>query len=82
MSFERKPAWAASLDRDEYHPKCDRCEAFARWSIANYENDDSLGSPQWVTRWFACGRHLTSVLNDGDWWCDSVQLYDLTGARS
>lgn len=52
--------------------KCDRCAAFPRWSICNLEGDDL----QPITRWFACGRHLHSVLAEGDWEVDCVYVYD------
>jgi hypothetical protein len=31
-----------------------------------------------VVRWFACGRHLHSVLADENWAMDVVHIYDLT----
>lgn len=73
---DRRPRWASR--EDDAHPICDRCKAFARWSICNLEG------PQLdpITRWFACGRHLSLVLNEGFWEVDSVHLYDLTGAHS
>lgn len=74
---DRKPKWWANLDRDAYHPKCDRCDAFARWSVGNFEGD--AGMP--TIRWMACGRHLHRVLEDADWHLDAVELYDLSGVR-
>lgn len=73
----RAPRWAA-WDDDPNSPPCDRCTAFARWSICNLEGPD-LGP---VVRWFACGLHLNGVLAHGCWEVDSVTIYDLTGAHS
>lgn len=79
-AIERKPKWAWSSvdDPDPYYPKCDRCEAFARWSIGNFETDhqDKMLAP--VIRWFACGRHIGRVLTDANWHLDAVMIYDLT----
>ncbi len=54
---------------------CDRCPAFAVWSIQNYEGDPM----QPIVRWFACGRHIHQVLTEGDWEVDAVQVMDLRG---
>lgn len=58
-------------DREEI-PECDQCTAAARWAICNLEGDDM----QPIVRWFACGRHLNSVLSVADWELDCVQVYD------
>ena len=55
--------------------RCDRCPAFAVWSIANVEGP----AMQPIVRWFACGRHLHTVLTEGDWELDAVHVYDLRG---
>jgi hypothetical protein len=55
-------------------PTCDRCAAHARWAIANIQGYDMAP----IIRWFACGRHLASVLSDGSWEVDCVQVYDLS----
>jgi len=52
--------------------KCDRCDAHARWSICNVEGDDM----QPIGRWLACGRHLHTVLANGQWDMDCVHVYD------
>jgi hypothetical protein len=57
-------------DRDE--AICDYCGAFPRWRIANLEGD----AMEPIIRWFACGRCLHSVLADGRWALDAVQVYD------
>jgi hypothetical protein len=31
-----------------------------------------------ITRWFACARHLHTVLDDADWDMDIVHVYDLS----
>lgn len=79
---DARPSWAWSTvgDPSPYHPKCDRCDAFARWSIARAED---VGPPlsgrfDWFVRWFACGTHLNRVLIDADWLMDEVHVYDLT----
>lgn len=72
---ERKPSWAWSSvdDPNPTYPKCDRCDAFARWSMAELEGN-ARGVPDWVVRGFACGRHLGMVLDasgDYEWMvCD------------
>lgn len=59
---------------------CDRCPAFAPWSIQNLEGDDLAP----ITRWFACNRHLALILRqhflDGDWEVDTVQVMYLDPA--
>ncbi|WP_100499376.1 hypothetical protein [Geodermatophilus chilensis] len=55
--------------------RCDRCTAYAVWSIQNYEGGDM----QPIVRWFACGRHLHQVLTEADWEVDAVQVMDLRG---
>ena len=75
-AHERRPRWA-TWD-DDHYPACDRCEAFARWAICNLEG----ASLNPITRWFACGRHISLVLAGGMWDVDSVHIYDLTGAHS
>lgn len=77
----KKPSWArSSVDHpDPHYPKCDRCEAFARWSIARAEGTfDIRGDLEFITRWFACGTHLNRILADEEWQLDVVQIYDLT----
>lgn len=77
MSEQETPRWATWDDGGD-HPRCDRCAAFARWSVCNLEGP-------WldpIVRWFACGRHLSQVVADAPWEVDSVHLYDLTGAHS
>lgn len=56
-------------------PTCDECPSPARWSIANYEDENAVVA---TVRWFACGRHVHKVLAEGDWWLDCVEVYDLT----
>ena len=51
----------------------DRCGSYAAWSICNLEGYDM----QPIVRWFACGRHLHTVLTDGLWDVDAVSVYDL-----
>lgn len=51
-------------------PGCDTCHAPAHWSIQNYEGDAL--SP--TVRWFACGRHVHSILLNGRWDMDAVQV--------
>lgn len=58
-------------DREEI-PDCGRCSAAARWSICNLEGDRM--DP--IVRWFACGRHLHTVLTEANWELDCVQVYD------
>lgn len=66
-----EPGSAASVARgpvlDDNH--CDRCPAFAPWSIGDY--DDQL---QPITTWFACNRHLALVLREADWSLDAVEV--------
>lgn len=80
MAEERKPKWAWSSvdDPDPYYPKCDICDAFARWSIGNFEDDDQLMKVSPIIRWFACGLHMNLVLSEADWYLDAVMVYDLT----
>ena len=78
---ERKPKWAWSSVDDPHpdYPTCDRCDAFARWSIARHENEfDPMGGLAFTVRWFACGTHINAVLTEEDWWLDEVHVYDLT----
>lgn len=75
-TMTRKPKWAR-WDDDDFYPICDRCKAFARWSICNIEGNEMRP----IVRWFACGTHLNTVLLDGDWEVDTVSIYDLTGQR-
>lgn len=56
--------------------RCDRCPAFAPWSIQNFEGLDM----QPVTRWYACNRHLATVLREADWEVDAVQVMYLDPA--
>jgi hypothetical protein len=58
-------------DREEI-PDCDRCHTAARWSVCNLEGI----SMDPIVRWFACGRHLHTVLTEADWELDCVQVYD------
>lgn len=55
-------------------PICGKCTRHARWSICNLEGPDMAP----IVRWFACGRHLHSVLVEGRRAVDAVQVYDLT----
>lgn len=48
---------------------CDRCPAFAPWSIADY--NDQLEP---ITTWFACNRHLAMVMRFADWNLDAVEV--------
>jgi len=75
MSTEPRWAWSSVDDPNPYYPKCDYCQAFARWSICNYEGDDGM-TP--IVRWFGCGQHVNRALSEGAWWLDAVQVYDLT----
>lgn len=59
----------------EYDVRCDQCSSYAAWSIQNLEGEDM----QPITRWFACGRHLHSVLTGGEWEMDTVHVMDLRG---
>lgn len=61
---DRKPKWAWSSvdDPNPHYPTCGRCDAFARWAFAEY--DQPITSPgSWITAGFACGRHLSTVLD-------------------
>ena len=77
---ERVPSWAwSSVDSpNPQYPTCDQCDAFARWAIGRFETPDSISMFAPTTRWFACGRHLSRILIDADWWLDAVMIYDLT----
>jgi hypothetical protein len=50
---------------------CDRCPAYAPWSIADH--DERLNP---VTRWYACGKHLSTVLRQSVdlWEVDMVEV--------
>lgn len=82
MSAAAKPTWAWSTvdDPKPHFPRCDRCEAFARWSVARWEGEASklTGELIFITRWFACGNHLNRVLMDEEWNLDEAHIYDLT----
>src|SRR5690606_8852285 len=68
-TLERKPKWAWSSADDPHpdDPTCDRCDAFARWSIARHENEfDPMGGLRFTVRWFACGTHINAVLTEED----------------
>ena len=54
-------------------PGCDTCTNRARWSIQNFEGDDM----EPIVRWLACGQHLHSILIDGRWDTDAVQLMEI-----
>ena len=56
---------------------CDRCTAYAPFSIADY--DDEL---QPITTWFACGRHLSRVLREEDWNLDAVEVRYMTAEEA
>jgi hypothetical protein len=44
--------------------------------VVNIEGD--IGDPgTWIVRGLACGRHLHAVLDELEWYLDSVLLYDL-----
>ena len=75
---DRKPSWAwSSVDYPEPHyPKCDLCDAFARWSIGDV--GDEVTFADIMIQWMACGTHLNRVLIDADWSLDTVTIYDLT----
>lgn len=76
---EPKWAWSSVDHPDRHYPQCDRCTAFARWSVARGECDADPGAELvFVTRWFACGVHLNRVLSDEEWGMDVVHVYDLT----
>lgn len=76
---ERKPSWAWSFvdDPSPYYPQCDRCDAFARWSIGEFEDDHPERLAP-IIRYFACGRHISGVLTDAQWILDALMIYDLT----
>jgi hypothetical protein len=57
---------------------CDRCPAYAPWSIQNLEGDDM----QPITRWFACNRHLALVLREGHWEVDAVEVRYMTAEEA
>lgn len=74
---ERKPKWAWSSvdDPSPHYPLCDRCQAFARWSVGQFEQP-ATGRGGWIIRAFACGRHLGTVLEasgEYEW-----MVYDIT----
>lgn len=75
---ESKPPWAWSSvdDPDPYYPPCDRCDAFARWSVGEFENDPADLAP--IIRYFACGKHIARVLTEAVWVLDALMIYDLT----
>lgn len=54
-------------------PGCDSCTNRACWSVQNFEGLDM----QPITRWFACGRHLHSILIAARWDMDAVQLMEI-----
>lgn len=73
---DKKPRWAWSSvdDPNPIYPKCDSCEAFARWAIASYEV--GVLRDGWVTRFFACGRHIANILTyQAD---EESMVYDIT----
>lgn len=77
MSEERKPKWAWTSvdDPNPHYPKCDRCTAFARWSIGIYEQPTTTRG-DWTIRAFVCGRHLGPILvesGESEW-----MVYDIT----
>lgn len=74
----RKPAWAWSDvdDPNPHYPKCDRCDAFARWAIGDV--GDAVEFDDITIRWMACGTHLNRTLTDANWNFDVVTVYDLT----
>jgi len=74
----RKPKWAWSSvdDPSPYYPPCDRCDAFARWSIGEFENDPGDLAP--IIRYFACGKHIARILTEATWVLDALMIYDLT----
>lgn len=76
---ERKPKWAWSSvdDPNPIYPKCERCDSFARWAVARFEDFD-VDLSRTTTRWFACGKHLSRILDDEDWLLDVVAIYDIT----
>lgn len=74
--YKPKWAWSSVDDPMPYFPKCDLCDAFARWSVGDV--GDEVTFADITIRWFACGRHLSRVLDDADWSLDTVTIYDLT----
>jgi hypothetical protein len=50
---------------------CDRCPAYAPFSVQDCMDDGGR-----ITRWFACGRHLSRVLREssGHWEADAVEV--------
>ncbi|QXO13154.1 hypothetical protein QLQ78_gp57 [Gordonia phage Jojo24] len=77
---DRKPRWAWSSvdDPHPHYPKCDNCEAFARWAIAEHDNGNEVGPLNWIVGYFACGRHVSAILTAADWVLDELHIYDLT----
>ncbi|QKS15718.1 hypothetical protein HUN59_05325 [Curtobacterium sp. Csp2] len=75
----RKPSWALSSvdDPNPYYPHCDRCNAFARWSIGEFEDDHPEHLAP-IIRYFACGRHIAGILTTAHWLLDALMIYDLT----
>jgi hypothetical protein len=65
-------------DPDLGDNKCDRCAARAHWAIG----DMSGPGLEYLTAWFACGRHLSAILTDADWSVDSVLISDCNEFRS
>lgn len=76
MSEKPRWAWSSVDDPNPIFPKCDTCEAFARWAIGDVTDDCTFDKV--ITRWFACGRHLNSVLMNAEWNLDTVCVYDIT----
>ncbi len=73
-------SWFEDADRDAYDMgtmkiDCNHvpCAAPVIWSVQNLEGPDL----EPITRWFACGRHLSAVLTESPWNTDAVQVMDL-----
>jgi hypothetical protein len=57
---------------------CDRCTAFAPFTIGDYA-DDAFSA---VTTWFACSRHLAKVLRESHWTLDAVEVRYVTAEEA
>lgn len=76
MNAEPKWAWSSVDDPNPHYPKCDHCDAFARWSIG--EVGDGCTFADVIVSYFACGRHVSAVLTGAAWNLDTLCIYDLT----
>lgn len=76
MVDKPKWAWSSVDDPNPVYPRCHSCDAFALWSVGRYEMPNPTGRGDWVIRWFACGRHLSSILHhSGEY---ELMVYDIT----